>query len=61
MSWDSYLDNLVAQSKDASGGVHVDKCCIIGIDGGGPWTSAGHANAFQVRKNVVSLNVFVYV
>ena len=28
MSWDSYIDNLIAQSKDASGMAHVDKACI---------------------------------
>ena len=48
MSWDSYIDNLVAQTKDASGTAHADKACIIGIDGGAPWTSSGHACALQV-------------
>jgi len=49
MSWDSYLDNLVAQTKDASGTAHVDKACIIGIDGGAPWTTSGHANALKMQ------------
>ena len=48
MSWDSYIDNLIAQSKDAGGSVHVDKACIIGLDGGAKWTSDGHANAYKV-------------
>ena len=48
MSWDSYIDNLVAQTKDASGTAHADKACIIGIDGGSAWTTAGHANALKV-------------
>ena len=48
MSWDSYLDNLVAQSKDATGVTHIDKCCIIGIDGGAKWTSDGHPCAFKI-------------
>ena len=48
MSWDSYIDNLIAQSKDAGGTVHVDKACIIGIDGGAKWTTDGHANAYKV-------------
>ena len=48
MSWDSYIDNLVAQTKDASGNAHCDKACIIGLDGGAPWTSAGHACALKV-------------
>ena len=48
MSWDSYLDNLVAQSKDAAGSAHVDKACIIGVDGGAAWTTPGHACALKV-------------
>ena len=50
MSWDSYIDNLVAQSKDSGGALHVDKACIIGLDGGAAWTSAGHANAYKVTQ-----------
>ena len=49
MSWDSYIDNLIAQTKDASGTAHSDRACIIGLDGGAAWTSAGHANALKVR------------
>lgn len=52
MSWDSYLDNLVAQSKDAAGTAHVDRACIIGIDGGAAWTTEGHANALKVSFGV---------
>lgn len=48
MSWDSYIDNLLAQSKDAAGEFHADRACIIGIDGGGAWTTAGHANALKL-------------
>ena len=48
MSWDSYLDNLIAQSKDATGATHIDKCCIIGLDGGGKWTTDAHASAFKI-------------
>lgn len=48
MSWDSYIENLVAQTKDASGTAHCDRACIIGLDGGAAWTSAGHANALKV-------------
>ena len=50
MSWDSYIDNLLAQSKDTSGSAHADKACIIGLDGGAPWTTAGHAS---VSKHLV--------
>ena len=44
MSWDSYIDNLIAQSKDTAGQSHCDKACIIGLDGGAKWTSDAHAN-----------------
>ena len=48
MSWDSYIDNLIAQTKDATGTVHADRACIIGLDGGAAWTTAGHASALKV-------------
>lgn len=48
MSWDSYLDNLIAQTKDGTGATHADKACIIGLDGGGKWTTDAHANAFKL-------------
>ena len=50
MSWDSYIDNLIAQTKDASGSAHADKACIIGIDGGALWTTAGHAHGLKVSS-----------
>jgi len=49
MSWDSYIDNLIAQTKDSSGAAHCDRACIIGLDGGAPWTTAGHANALKLQ------------
>lgn len=49
MSWDSYIDNLIAQTKDGSGTAHCDRACIIGLDGGAPWTTAGHACALQLQ------------
>ncbi|KAK6170742.1 hypothetical protein SNE40_019057 [Patella caerulea] len=49
MSWDSYIDNLVAQSKDSSGQSHVDSVCIIGIDGGGKWTTDGHSQSLSIE------------
>ena len=55
MSWDSYIDNLIAQTKDASGTAHADKACIIGLDGGAPWTTAGHAMALKVGCNLLHL------
>jgi profilin len=47
MSWDSYIDNLIGYCRDASGDVHCDKACIIGIDGGSKWTSDAHAKALK--------------
>jgi len=47
MSWDSYIDNLIAQTKDASGAAHCDKACIIGKDGS-RWTTSGHQNHFNI-------------
>ena len=52
MSWDSYIDNLIAQTKDASGKAHCDKACIIGLDGGAPWTTSNHPNALQVIPQI---------
>ena len=49
MSWDSYIDNLIGQSKDQSGTAHVDRACIIGIDGGAPWTTASHPKALKLQ------------
>lgn len=51
MSWDSYLDNLVAQSKDSSGTSHVDKAVIIGLDGGAKWTTDGSPYAYKVSSD----------
>lgn len=48
MSWDSYIDNLCQQTKDASGTEHCDKACIIGLDGGAAWTTAGHGKALKL-------------
>ena len=56
MSWDSYLDNLIAQTKDASGNVHCDKACIIGLDGGAAWTTNAAPNAFKVSQYWFSFN-----
>jgi len=47
MSWDSYIDNCIAQTKDSSGYAHCDKAAIIGLEGGASWTSAAHSNAIK--------------
>lgn len=51
MSWDSYLDNLLAQSRDQTGNTHADKACIIGLDGGAKWTTDTHANALRLTAD----------
>ncbi|XP_071950877.1 profilin-like [Antedon mediterranea] len=51
MSWDSYIDNLIAQSKDATGECHASRACIIGLDGGAAWTTNLHANALQIKDD----------
>ena len=48
MSWDSYIDDLIAQTKDASGAAHADRACIIAIDGGAKWTTDGHPRALKL-------------
>lgn len=50
MSWDSYIDNLIAQTKDSSGTAHADRACIIGLDGGAKWTTDGHPNALKLQS-----------
>lgn len=47
-TWDSYIDNLIEQSKDEFGQAHIDKACIIGLDGGGKWTSDQHPCALKL-------------
>ena len=34
MSWNSYIDSVIAYSRDLLGNTHIDKACIIGMDGG---------------------------
>lgn len=50
MSWDAYIDNLIAQSKDASGTAHCDQACIIGLDGS-PWTTDNPAGALKLSPD----------
>ena len=56
MSWDSYIDNLIAQTKDTSGNAHCDRACIIGMDGS-QWTTAGHPSALKVCTNGVRVSL----
>ena len=47
MSWDSYIDNLIAHTKDASGTPQCDRACIIGLDGS-IWTTESHPHALEL-------------
>ena len=49
-TWDDFIDNLIEQSKDKSGQAHVDKACIIGLDGGANWTSNQHPCALKLTR-----------
>ncbi len=49
MSWDSYIDNLIGQSRDASGQPACDRACIIGLDGS-PWTSGAHPSSWELTQ-----------
>ena len=59
MSWDSYIDNLIAQTKDSSGNAHCSKACIIGLDGGGMWTNHASNHLSIVPTDAAKIaNVF---
>ena len=48
---DSYIDNLIEQSKDESGQAHIEKACIILLDGGEKYTSDQHPCALKLNPN----------
>jgi len=47
MSWDSYIDNVIAHSKLATGAAQIDKAAIIGQNGA-LWTSHNHGQALKL-------------
>jgi profilin len=47
MSWDSYLDNLKAQSNNKQGIPAVKASAIISLDGGASWISPNHPNGIN--------------
>ena len=49
-SWDSYLENLVAQSTDSNGIPHCDKAAIVSLDGGSFWNSRNAPNSLQITR-----------
>ena len=44
MSWDSYIDNLIAQSQS-----QIDQAAIVGLNGG-KWTTDNHPNVFSLIR-----------
>jgi len=43
MSWDGYIDTITGQSAD-----QCDQACIIGLSGGGKWTTDAHEKSFKL-------------
>ena len=54
MSWDSYIDNLCAQSQ-----YHVDQAAIFGINGG-KWTTDNHPNV-SFNQNLAKFVMIKFV
>ena len=53
MSWDSYIDSLIAFSRDVNGNSHIDKACIMGMDGGNfPALKASFKQSSRGNNNV---------
>ncbi|MBE8994031.1 profilin [Microcystis aeruginosa] len=51
MYYDSYIDNLCAQSNDSTGKAHCDKAAIISLDGGAALTSPNHPHGIQLSPS----------
>jgi len=48
MYYDSYIDNLCAQSNDSTGKAHCDKAAIISLDGGAALTSPNNPHGIRI-------------
>ena len=48
MSWNQYIDNLIAQSSQ-----NCDKACIIGFDGS-QWTTKEHPNNLNLSNQEIA-------
>ncbi|XP_066927751.1 profilin-like [Clytia hemisphaerica] len=48
MSWNQYIDNLIAQSSD-----NCDKACIIGFDGS-QWTTKDHPSNLNLSAQEIA-------
>lgn len=49
MSWNDYIDNLIAQSKGSSGEANIDKACIIGLENGNMWTTQENPHVLRIE------------
>ena len=45
MSWDGYIDHIIGGTNGA-----CDQACIIGLDGGGAWTTEKHGSALKISQ-----------
>ena len=63
MSWNSYIDTVKAYSRDAVGKEHIDKACIIGLDGV-RYTDDTHPSSVKVRIfvfNYIYIYIYIYI
>ena len=44
MSWDGYIDSVITSSNGA-----CDKVCLIGLNGGGTWTTCAHEKHINIQ------------
>ena len=51
MSWNDYIDNLIAQSKGSSGKANIDKACIIGLENGNMWTTQENPHVLRLTPD----------
>ena len=59
MSWNSYIDTVKAYSRDATGKEHIDRACIIGLDGV-RYTDDTHPSSLKVKVLVFNY-IYIYI
>lgn len=52
--WDSYIADLISNSKDATGAPTIDRATIILLDGGASFISSSSPNALQITSSEAS-------
>merc|ERR1712168_1676238 len=48
-AWNTYIDTVIAHSKDPQGALHIDQVTIFSLDGGQLWTDHTHPNHFNIK------------